>query len=66
MFRVTITNEKTGKQEVDLSVDSYLFLGQAGVQFTKSFSTPDLVTQLGLLEFAKQNLIKKELEATKG
>lgn len=62
MFSISIKDGSTGKVVANLIADRYLCLAQQGTQFTKVFSSPDLILQLGMLEFAEAQ-VRADVEA---
>ena len=64
MFQITI-KDGLGKTVANFNAERYLALGQASEQFTKSMSKSDFVEQLGLVEFAKQQILLEMAQAAK-
>ena len=56
MFRIKIEDD-LGKILEVLNAETYMVIAQDGDRFTKAFSHNDLVLQLGLLEFAKNEVV---------
>lgn len=60
MFRILIKDEQSGQILTDQSADNYMVLSQSGNAFSKDGRPTDLITQLGLLHFAL-NQIQAEM-----